>query len=138
MANNDKSGQRHFLIKVDGIDGFFATKRGGDPSIEVTEEFDGGADEADLIESRPTYEDLVVGRPYAVWRDQPMCARERAKIGKGVRRTVSVTPTSPEGIRAGKATTYHGLLKGVKEPDVDSKSSEGAHVELTFRISRVS
>lgn len=129
-------GQRHWLIKVDGIDGFFSDKTGGNASIEVGEEFDGGADVADQLDGRVSYEDLTVTRPYKRGRDGDMLRAEHRKLGKAVNRTITAQETDGDGVKVGKPIQYFGRLKGVNDPEANANASESSKCGLVFKINR--
>lgn len=132
-----KAAQRQFLVKVSGIDGYFATKTGGDTSSDASDVYDGGSLTPEKLASPATSDDITVGRPYDPERDQPVINRLRAQVGRH-RTTVSVQPTDADLVAIGAPTTYaNALLIGCTEPEVDAASGDPAVFELTFAVESV-
>lgn len=129
------ASQNQFLITVNGIAGFFATKSGGNASVQVTKDFDGGSNDPVLSNSRPTYSDLTVGRRYDIGRDAAVAIAERKRIGKD--RTITVQPCDADFTPTGPKTTFIGRLQAVNEPDADANSSTPARFGLVFSIQKV-
>lgn len=131
----DKSSQRQFLVKVEGIEGYFARKTGGNIAAETSKAYDGGNPTPDLISSPANAEDVNCGRTWETERDAPLFRRLRPLVGVW-RTTVSVTPTDRDLVVSGEPTTYPGaLLVGVTEPEVDASSGDPAEIELVFAVS---
>lgn len=131
------SAQRQFLVKVDGVDGYFATKTGAETTSEVTREFDGGSLEPELLAGPASTSDLVCSRPYKPERDAHLVRLYRPLVGR-LRKTVSVQATDADLVAVGRPTVYpNALLIGVSEPDTDANSGTASRVQLTFAISRV-
>lgn len=128
------SAQRHFLVKVEGIDGHFMSKTGGSISSDTTKVFDGGAITPDVIASPPEAENITVGKAFDVDRDADRLAVLRTKVGS-LRTTVSVQPTNADMVASGRPTVYaNALLVGLTEPDMDSSGGDAAMWELEFAI----
>lgn len=131
-----KSAQRQFLNKVDGIDGYFAAKTGGEVTSDANKVYDGGAMKPDIVASPPETSDVTLTRPYDPDLHQDLIQRLKARVGSW-RTTVSITPTYTD-LTAVKATpTVHenALLIGVREPESDASSGDAADFELTFAVS---
>lgn len=134
MSNEVPSAQRHFLVKVEGVDGYFQTKSGGNISADTTKNFDGGAEQPDVMASPPQAEDVTVGRAFKRQRDGDFLAAIRLRVGKE-RRTVSVQPTDGDMVASGKAVDYpQALLVGLNEMEVDSSSGEPSMYEMVWSI----
>lgn len=132
-----KAAQRQFLVKVSTIDGYFATKTGGDTTSDASDVYDGGSLTPEKLASPATTDDVVVGRPYDPARDQQVIERLRPLVGRW-RTTVSVQPTDADLVAMGKPTTYaDALLIGCTSPEVDAASGDPAMFELTFAIESV-
>lgn len=132
-----KAAQRQFLVKVSGVDGYFATKTGGNTSSDASDVYDGGSLTPEKLASPATSEDVACGRPYDPERDQAVIKRLRPLVGRW-RTTVSVQPTDADLVAIGRATTYaNALLIGCTEPEVDAGSGDAAMFELTFAIESV-
>lgn len=132
-----KAAQRQFLCKVSGIDGYFATKTGGDISSDASDVYDGGSLTPEKLASPATTDDVTVGRPYDPNRDQDVINRLRPLVGRW-RTTVSVQPTDSDLVAVGRPSTYaNALLIGLTEPEVDASSGDAAVFELTFAVESV-
>jgi hypothetical protein len=131
MAGNSRA--RSFLITVSGVDGFFDTKTGGNPSAGTRKYFNGGDTVPDVNTDPTEYSDLVVGRAFRVGRDDRMLTTQRRNVGN-TEHTIRVQPTDAQGVPVGIATTYRGTLIGSSDPDVDSNSGDPAKAELRFSI----
>lgn len=128
-----KAAQRQFLVKVDGIDGYWAQKSGGEITSDSTKVFDGGALRADVIASPPEVGDITVTRPYDPLRDQEVINQLKSRVGTWVT-TISVTPTETD-LRAARVRgdVYpQALLIGLRLPESDAGSGDAADYELTF------
>mgnify|MGYP000123693160 CR=1 FL=1 len=129
-----KSAQRQFLIKVAGIDGYFATKSGGDISSDTNKVYDGGSDTPDVLAGPAEADNITVSRSFDLQRDAPVLARLRQLVGRWTT-TVSVTPTDRDLIAVGAPQVYpDALLVGLTEPETDASSGDAAEFELEFAI----
>lgn len=128
------SSENQFLVTISGVPGasFWATKSGGDPSVTMTKDFDGGSDEADISYSRTVWSDLKVGRRYDVNRDAALQISLMGQLRTD--RTVTVQPTDPSFAPIGPATSYRCTLVGVTSPQVNANGSAPARFELTFAV----
>jgi hypothetical protein len=130
-----KSSARQFLVKVEGVDGFWATKTGGNVAADNTKVYDGGSLKPDIITNPPTAEDVNVTRPYDPDRDDEVLRELRQRVGSWTT-TVSVTPTNADLEAVAAPTVYsEAVLTGVTEPEVDASSGDPAVCGLTFAIS---
>lgn len=130
-----KSSARQFLVKVEGVDGLWSTKSGGNVSADNTKVYDGGSLKPDIITNPPTAEDVSVTRPYDPDRDDEMLRRLLQLVGSWDT-TVSVTPTTADLVASAPPRVYsNARLTGVTEPEVDSSSGDAAMIGLTFAIS---
>lgn len=133
-----KSAQRQFLVKVDGIDGYWAQKSGGEITSDSTKVFDGGSLRADVIASPPEVGDITVTRPYDPLRDQEIINQLKTRVGTWMT-TISVTPTETD-LRAARVRgdVYpEALLIGLRLPESDAGSGDAADYELTFATGTV-
>lgn len=133
-----KSAKRQFLVKIDGLEGFWAQKSGGEIKADTTKVFDGGANQPDVIASPASTDDVVCTRPYDPLRDQPVINLLKPQVGIW-RTTVSVTPTESDLTVAKVAGDVYSnaLLTGIKPPEPDASSGDGAELELTFAVGSV-
>lgn len=129
-----KGAQRQFLVSVAGIDGFFATKSGGNVSADVSRVWDGGQDRPELLPAPAEADNLTVGRPYDPDRDGPLLNSLRIQVGRFVT-TVTVQPTDRDLAPVGDPQVFPlALLSSVNEPDTDAASGDVATLELEFTI----
>lgn len=129
-----KSSARQFLIKVEGVDGLWSTKSGGNVGSDNTKVYDGGSLKPDIITNPPTAEDVTVTRPYDPQRDDDMLRALLQLVGSWTT-TVSVTPTNADLVAVAAPRVYsNAVLTGVQEPEVDSSSGDAAMIGLTFAI----
>jgi hypothetical protein len=129
-----KSSQRQFLVKVGGLDGYFASKSGGNISADTNKVYDGGSETPEVMAGPAEAENITVGRPYDLQRDEPMLRDLRKRVGKWTT-TVSVTPTTRELVASGTPQVYsEALLVGLTEPETDASSGDAATLELEFAV----
>lgn len=132
-----KASQRQFIVKVSTIDGYFASKTGGDTSADSTDVWDGGALTPEKLASPAATDDVTVGRPYDPDRDQAVINRLRPLVGR-FRTTVSVQPTDADLVARGRPTVFaNALLTALTSPEVDASSGDPAMFELTFAVESV-
>lgn len=130
-----KSSARQFLVKVEGVTGFWSTKTGGNVAADNTKVYDGGSLKPDIITNPPTAEDVSVTRPYDPDRDDEMLRQLRQLVGSWTT-TVSITPTNADLEAIASPTVYSGaVLVSVTEPEVDASSGDAAMCGLGFAIS---
>lgn len=130
----NKAAQRQFLVKVEGIDGYWATKSGGNIGADASKVYDGGRLDPDVLSSPAEADDVTVSRPYDPYRDGPLAKDLRRRVGR-FRATVSVSPTDEDLVVIGEAAVYpDALLTGLSEPEADAASGDAARIELTFAI----
>lgn len=126
-----------FLVKVDGIDGYFQTKTGGNIAATGTKVYDGGNKVPDTIAGVPEIDNITVSRTYDEVRDGDT-VRSLRQVVSSWTTTVSVTPTDADFNAVGPPTVYpDARLLELHEPDVDSSSGEAAMYELVFGINSV-
>lgn len=123
-----------FLVKVDGIDGYFQTKTGGDIAAASSKVYDGGSKTPDVMASPPEAENVTVSRAFDPVRDGATVRDLRQRVGSW-RTTVSVTPTDADFNAVDLPTVYaNALLVRLKESEVDSSSGDPAPYELEFAV----
>ena len=133
-----KSAQRQALVKVDGIEGYWAQKSGGEVTSEANKVYDGGSLRPDVIAAPPEVGDITVTRPYDPLRDQEIINQLKTRVGNWFT-TISVTPTETD-LRAArvKGDTYpQALLIGLRLPEWDAGSGDAADYELTFAVGSI-
>jgi hypothetical protein len=129
-----KASQRQFLVRVSDIPDYFMTKSGGNITSSANKVYDGGRIDPDVISSPAEAADVTVSRAYDPFRDGPLLADLRRRVGR-FRATVSVTPTDEDLSAIGTPVVYSSaLLIAVNEPDFNAASGDAATFELTFSI----
>jgi hypothetical protein len=132
-----KSSQRQFLVKVQGIDGLFMTKAGGNSTSDVARAYDGGSSVPDLIAAPKQVENVTVSRGFDPVRDADLLQGLRPLIGS-FETTLSVTPTDRDYVAAASPIVYSpALLVGLTEPEVAADSGDLATFELEFAVADV-
>lgn len=128
-----KSAQRQFLVKVAGIDGYFATKTGGEVEGEVSTVYDGGSLKPDKLGAPAVPGEVIVSRPYDAERDAPLAKELRGKVNRWYT-TVTVQPTDADLVALSVPPTVYvnALLRRVSDPDADASSGDAAVLELAF------
>lgn len=133
-----KSSQRHFLVKVAGIDGYFTSKSGGESTAASSKVYDGGQVTPEVVTGPIEVGDITCGKNYDPLVDGPILQALRPQVGSYTT-TVSVTPTDRNMVPVSRPTTYsNAVLTGLTEPDADAGSSDSAGYELTFTVPSVS
>lgn len=132
-----KTSQRHFLVQVSGVPGFWARKTGGNTAGNTRKVYDGGARTPDVLADPPEHDDMTVTRPFDPVRDQPILKSLRPLVSSSFR-TITQQPTDTAFVPTGPAETFTGLLTGVTAPDVDAGSGDAGTIELKFAIQKVS
>jgi hypothetical protein len=133
-----KAAKRQFLVKVDGIDGYWAGKTGAEIKSDTNKVYDGGSLVPDVISAPAEVDDVVVTRPYDPDRDQAVINLLKRKVGQWTT-TVSVTPTEADlTVSSTPGDTYpNALLISVNPPEADASSGDSAEIELTFAVGSV-
>lgn len=125
-------------MKVDGIEGYWATKSGGEVTASSTKVYDGGALRPEVISSPAEVGDITVARPYDPIRDQEVINQLKTRVGTWVT-TVSVSPTETDlRVAKVKGDVYpQALLTGLRVPESDASSGDAADYELTFAVGSI-
>lgn len=129
-----KSSQRQSLVKVSGIEDYFASKSGGNITADSSKVYDGGSPTPDVMTGPAEADNITVSRPYDLQRDEPVLRRLRKVVGTWVT-TVSVTPTDKDLVAVGQPQVYsNAVLVGLTEPEVDASSGDAKTYELEFAV----
>lgn len=129
-----KTAQRHQLVSIAGIPGYFQRMTGGHVGGDTSESFDGGSDVADLIPGPVSAEDVTISRDYDPYRDEPILRRLRPVVMRW-RTTITGQPADYDYVPVGEPRVYAGaLLKRIREVEVDSGSNTAARFELIFAV----
>lgn len=129
------SAQRQALIKVEGIDGFFAQKTGGEVGSDTNKGWDGGSRTPQIVAAPPETGDVVVTRPFDPDLHQDLVENLKRRVGTW-ETTLSITPTYTDLTAAKAKPTVHpkALLTNVRAPEYDASSGDIADFELTFAV----
>lgn len=129
-----KTAQRHWLVSIEGIPGYFQRHTGGHVGGDTSESFDGGSDIPDLIPGPPHAEDMTISRDYSPERDEPVLRQLRPNVLR-LRRTLTVQPTDLDYVPIGPPKVYAAsLLKRITEPEGDSGSNTPGRFDLVFAV----
>jgi hypothetical protein len=133
-----KAAKRQFLVKVDGIDGYWAQKTGAEIKSSNNKVYDGGSLVPDVISAPAQVDDVVVIRPYDPVRDQAVVNQLKQRVGQWTT-TVSISPTEADLTVANvSGDTYpNALLVSIKPPEADAASGDAAELQLTFAVGSV-
>ncbi len=126
-----------FLIKVEGITGYFTTLTGGQTTVANSKVFNGGDEYAAVVTGNKEVENITVSRPYKPERDAQYLVDLRARI-PGFKSNVSKQPLDEGGFSIGKPTVYPAAeLIRVTDPDANWSSGNPAMMELEFAVTTV-
>jgi hypothetical protein len=131
-----KIAKRQSLVSIEGIDGLWATKTGGNVTADVTPVWDGGADHPEQMAGPASAENVVVSRPVDEIRDLSQIKALRPQVGR-LQSTITVQPTNKDLFPVGEPTVYpEALLVHLNEPEYDAASSDPQVIELEWAISQ--
>lgn len=133
-----KAAKRQFLVKVDGIDGYWSKKTGAELKSAVNKVYDGGSLVPDVIAAPAEVADIVLARPFDPDRDQAVMNLLKRRVGQWTT-TISVTPTEADlTVASVPGDTYpNALLIALTPPEADASSGDSAEVSLTFSVGSV-
>lgn len=132
-----KSSQRQFVVTIQGIEGTFMTKTGGNTASDVTKAYDGGSSVPDLIAAPKNVENVVVSRGFDPVRDADLLRNLRRVVG-ALETTISQVPTDRDyNANADPIVYAPALLVGVTEPEVAADSGDLATFQLEFAVGDV-
>lgn len=126
--------QADFLVKVSGIDGYFATKSGGDVTAATTDVYEGGQRQPNKLAGRPVTANITVERPFDAATQQDTVTWLMVRIGRW-RTTVSQQAIDEDEQTTGDPMVYSdALLVRVNPPDVDASSAKESRWGLEFAV----
>ena len=129
--------QRQSLVTVDGIDGYWAQRTGGEGDTPFTKVYNGGDLNPELLAGPTTYTDVVLTRPYDRVRDGQYKAFLLAAQGSW-QTTIAEVDTDANLIPQATGVSWVGKLSHVKWPETNSSSGAAAEIALTFAIQSAS
>lgn len=133
MADQPAS-QRQHLTKLDGVDGYWASRSGGEVTAETSKVWDGGALRAVTLSAPAETANVVLGRPYYPTRHADQRRAMARRVGS-MRSTITVQDTDADLVPIGRPTVYpDALLVRCTPPEGDASSSDGAVWELEFAV----
>ena len=134
MAKGAPAAQRQALVRVSGIERFWASKSGGEYSSDTTKVWDGGLLTPEVLAGPADISNITVSRPYRPNNDQAIRRSLAKKVGRW-RTTVSVQETDANLTPIGRPITYaNALLVRCTAPDADASSGDTAVWELEFAV----
>lgn len=136
MSEDKFSAQRQFLVKLAGIDGYFATAEGGGKAADVSREYDGGSLTPELQAGPAIPDVLTIGRGFKPIRDGEVLARCDRECGSWTT-TATIQPTDKDLVPIGRARTATVLLQKYSPPSVDANSGETARYSMEWAVSDV-
>lgn len=131
---DDPSSVRQFLVRVDGVEGTFATIEGGNINSETQKVFDGGELRPSVTSTAPDADDITVTRTYRNDRDEEIMRSLRQLVGTWST-TVSKTPLDAGMNVIGSPVVYsNARLKGLQELTSDAGGTDSAVWGLIFAV----
>jgi hypothetical protein len=132
-----KMSQRQSLVSIEGIEGLWATRSGGDVSADVSPVWDGGADHPEQMAGPASSDNITVTRPMDEIRDLGRI-KELRKTGVGrFVTTITEQHTTRDLFPIGEPDVWpEALLVRANVPEYDAGSSDPKVVELEFAISQ--
>jgi hypothetical protein len=129
-----KMAQRQYLVRISGIEGYWATFSGGNITADTNKVYDGGNPVPEVLAGPSEADNITVGRPYDTNRDATMLENLRRRVGVFTA-TISVQPTDRNYNVIGKPRVFpNALLVSLTEPEYDATSGDAAQVELEFAV----
>lgn len=122
-------------VSVDGfgvLPGVFDKMTGGEFDSEETKYKPGGMGASISLGGSVTPGNCIVSRFYDYQRDNALCKRLLAVVGK-VQMSITKSPMDPDGNYyqdAGASLVYTGTLKRVTPPEPDSEGTGAAMLEI--------
>lgn len=113
--------------------GVWDKKTGGEVDSDDNKYYPGGMADAIALGGHGTTGNVTLQRIYDRFDDHEIIAYLFEQAGKGIV-TVTQRPLDPDGVGYGKRITYHGILKRVQPPEVDSESTTAALIEIEVTI----
>jgi hypothetical protein len=122
------------LTRVDGFEGWFATREGGERTAETSKVRDGGDLRQETVAAPAETSNITVSKPYRPGRHAEKLRLLDLATGNW-RTTLSVYDTDEQLRATGRPRVYaDALLVRVKWPDGDSNSSDPSSFELEFAV----
>jgi|SRR5215831_11860984 len=135
----DRMRNDRFLctVSVDGIGPLpdpFDTFTGADTDSTETKYRPGGMSPEVSLGGATSTANAVVGRNYALGRDDVLMPKLRAAAGKRAA-TITLQPLDADRNAFGQSEVYRGVLQRVQGPQHDSTSTDAAMMELEVNLS---
>lgn len=131
------ASESHFLIKIEGIEGYWAQRSGGAVSAETSDAFNGGNPWPTTVVGTKSVSEIVCTRPFDPRKHQPLFDDLLRRVGS-FRPTISQQPTMSDFAVVADPTVWIGcVLKTVELPETNAGSSAPAVMKLTFKPGRV-
>lgn len=125
--------QRQFLWTVQGIDGNWSTKAGGDTTAATSDAYNGGDPVPEKLGSNPVTGNITLTRPYKASL-RAVEDRLTPQVGEWTT-TIVGYDRDRAGIPVGKPRVYNdALLVRLKGVDYDESSGEPTNFEAEFAV----
>jgi hypothetical protein len=142
MARNSGTRQDTWVVRVHLTPpggavtalGIWDKKTGGELDSDEVKYYPGGMAQPESLGGRRTTGNLTLQRIYDRYDDHPKINMLFNSVGKGTI-TVAQRPMDINHNEIGKAIQWHGILKRVLVPDVDSEATSAALVEIEVSVS---
>lgn len=135
---NSTASKRQHAVTVAGIQDQWAKCTGGVPSVDASENWNGGAQVADLTMGRVTYSNVVTTRPYNPIRDRPVERFLRKALGTGWSTTITDQDLDANGTAIGEPRVMTGCVPlSVTPPEYDTTSSDGGEISVEWKVQSV-
>lgn len=129
-----KTAQRHFLVSIAGLPGYYQRWGGGSTGADTSKSYDGGSEVADVMGGPASPDDVTISRDYDPARDEPILRALRPVVSRW-RTTLTKQPTDADFVPIGPPTVYpNALLTKINEPEADSASNAFANYGLVFTV----
>lgn len=128
------ASEADFLVKVAGIDGYFATKSGGDVTAATSDVYNGGQKYPTKLAGKPVTANVMCDRPYDPLLHSSLVKQLRPQTGR-LRTTISIQPIDADEQPIGDPEVFpDALLVKVSSPPVDAASSKEGRFGLEFAV----
>lgn len=131
------SAQRQFLATIEGIDGYWAAKSGGETSADSRKVWDGGSLKPETLTDPSETGNVTLSRPYRPERDGPLVKQLRRQVGI-MRRTITDVDTDRQLSPVGDPTVYpNATLVRLAAPERNASSGDAGTIETEWSVDDV-
>ena len=135
---NSTASKRQHAVTVTGVPDQWAKCTGGVPSVDVSENWNGGATVADLTMGRVKYSNATTSRPFNQVRDRPVERFLRSVLGTGWSTTIIDQDLDANGVAVGEPRVLTGCVPvTITPPEYDTTSSDGGEFSVEWKVQSV-